>query len=331
MLNRVSYIDTRIFATDYWAPTKVDYTSLSAKFTHNPTTRSWYDVNVSVFRSKYKTNPGRFRDTEKKYLFGESYYVDESPFGFAYLPDPASGLADIRFGVGFSNSRDTSTTTTLNIRFNYESQLDRYNQVKVGAEMWYTDLDVKYGLYDAFLKDNTFNTAYRRFPIKGAIYLRDKLEFEGMVADLGLRVDYLNPQGEWYVYDDVHFGVLGQERGQHRRDPADRKDQDAGAAEPPPRGVVPDLRDREALLQLRSLLPAARSDNFFLLRQSGFDKSIVRIGDPSQPLPRTIAYELGYEQSLADEYLLAGDGLLQGHLGRSPAGFVREPQRLRGV
>ena len=72
VLNRVSYIDTRIFATDYWAPTRVDYTSLSAKFTHNPTTRSWYDVNVSVFRSKYKTIPGRFRDTEKKYLFGES-------------------------------------------------------------------------------------------------------------------------------------------------------------------------------------------------------------------------------------------------------------------
>jgi outer membrane receptor protein involved in Fe transport len=259
-------------------------------------------VNVQQF--KYNTNPGRFRDTERKYLFGESYYVDESPFGFTYLPDPASGLADIRFGVGFSNSRDTSTTTTLNVRFNYETQLDRYNQVKAGAEFIYTDLDVKYGLYDAFLKDNTFATSYRRFPIKGAIYIRDKLEFEGMVADLGLRADYLNPQGEWYTYDSYTSAFSGKN--------ADNIDEILPTEKiktqlllSPRLGVsFPITESAKLFFNYGHFYQQPTTDNLFLLRQSGFDKSIIRVGDPSQELPRTIAYELGYEQSLADEYLL---------------------------
>ena len=31
--------------------------------------------------------------------------------------------------------------------------------------------------------------------------LQDKLEFEGMVANVGVRLDYSDPQGEWYEYD----------------------------------------------------------------------------------------------------------------------------------
>jgi outer membrane receptor protein involved in Fe transport len=304
VLNRVSYIDTRIFATDYWAPSMTDILGLNAKFTHNPNAHSWYDVSVSVQQFKYQTNPGRFRDTEKKYLFGESYLVDESPFGFAYLPDPASGLADIRFGVGFSNSRDTSTSTQLNIRFNYETQLDRYNQVKAGAEFWYTDMDVKYGLYDAFLKDNVFNTAYRRFPIKGAIYLRDKLEFEGMVADLGLRADYLNPQGEWYVYDAYTSAFSGKNADNINEILPTEKIKTQLLLSPRLGVSFPISETAKLYFNYGHFYQQPVTDNIFLLRQSGFDKSIVRIGDPSQPLPRTIAYELGYEQSLSDEYLL---------------------------
>ena len=41
--------------------------------------------------------------------------------------------------------------------------------------MVYTDMDIHYGLYDAFLKDQTYSNSYRRFPIKAALYLKDKL------------------------------------------------------------------------------------------------------------------------------------------------------------
>ena len=57
--SRVSYIDTRIFATDYWAPTYTDYYSLNAKLSHALSARTYYDASVSMFRSEYNTYPGR--------------------------------------------------------------------------------------------------------------------------------------------------------------------------------------------------------------------------------------------------------------------------------
>jgi hypothetical protein len=45
-------------------------------------------------------------------------------------------------------------------------------------------------------------------------------------------------------------------------------------------------------------------DNLFLVRRSSFDNSITRFANPSAPFPKTVAYELGYEQNLFDEYLL---------------------------
>ena len=133
VMDRVSYIDTRIFATDYWAPSSINYHSYSVKFSHAPSANTFYDASLSVFSSVYNTNPGSLRDTSRVYKFGNSYYVDEAPFGFEYLPSPASGLEGIRFGVGFSNSRDTSVTTSYSLRFDLTSQLDKYNQIKTGA------------------------------------------------------------------------------------------------------------------------------------------------------------------------------------------------------
>ena len=45
-MNRVSYIDARIFAPDYWAPSTIDYSSYGGKFTNviNPTTL--YEIQI---------------------------------------------------------------------------------------------------------------------------------------------------------------------------------------------------------------------------------------------------------------------------------------------
>ena len=304
VLNQVSYIDTRIFATDYWAPTSTDYYSVSAKLSHALDAQSYYDASISMFRSSYSTNPGRGRDTSKIYKFGNTFYADESPFGFDSLPNPASGLADIRFGIGFSNSRDTSKVASYTARFDYTNQFDKFNQVKAGVEFIYTDQDIHYGLYDAKLKDNVFANGYNRFPIKGAVYLRDKLEFEGMVADLGVRMDYLNPQGTWYSYTAYTDAFSGN--GSAGIDTLLVKEPVEKQVLLSPRiGIsFPISENAKLFFNYGHFFQQPSVDNMFLLRQSSFDKSYVRVADPNAPLPRTVAYELGYEHSLAEEYLI---------------------------
>src|SRR5690606_4330530 len=42
----------------------------------------------------------------------------------------------------------------------------------------------------------------------------------------------------------------------------------------------------------------------FEIRYGAYTTQIQRIGDPNMPLPKTVAYELGFEQSLADLFLV---------------------------
>ncbi|MEW6511449.1 MAG: TonB-dependent receptor, partial [Bacteroidota bacterium] len=304
VLNRVSYIDTRIFATDYWAPTSTDYRSAGLKLSHTLGTKTYYDASVNVFRAEYNTNVGGLRDSLGLYYrFGENFYVNEAPFGFQYLPTPASGLANIRFGVGFSNSRDTSTTTVYRGRFDITSQIDKYNQFKAGAELVYTDQDIHYGLYDAFLKDATYSTAYQRKPVKGAVYLRDKLEFEGMVADIGVRLDYLNPGGDWFVFDPYNQALSGQFAPGIDTLLAKAPTEKQTYLSPRVGIAFPITEDAKLFFNYGHFYQQPTADQLFVLRRSGFDNSISRIADPNAPLPRTVQYELGYEHSLADEYL----------------------------
>jgi hypothetical protein len=304
VMDRVSYIDTRIFATDYWAPSTIDYTMIGGKLSHALSASTYYDLSLNVFRSEYNTHPVDFRDTSKIFKFGNDYYTDESPFGFDYLPNPSSGLADIRFGVGFSNSRDTSVVTTVTGRFDLTSQLDKYNQVKTGFEFVYTDQDIRYGLYDAFLKDNVFNTGWHRFPIKGALYVKDKLEFEGMVADLGIRVDYLNPQGSWYSYSPFASAFSGANAG-GLDTLLQRVTVEKQVKISPRLGVAfPITEEAKLFFNYGHFYQQPNPENLFLLRKADFDNSIIRLADPNAPLPRTVAYELGYEHSLFDEYLV---------------------------
>ena len=305
VLNRVSYIDTRIFATDYWAPTSTNYYSLGVKISHALSATTFYEAGISMFRSEYNTNPGALRDTRKIYKFGDNYYVDESPFGFDPLPSPASGLADIRFGVGFSNSRDTSRVTTYTGRFDITNQWDRYNQFKGGVELEYTNSDVHYGLYDAFLKDQTFSTSWNRYPLKGAVYVQDKLEFEGMIANLGIRLDYLNPGGEWYIYNPFDLAFSGTAAPGF--DTLLVKEQTKKQVLLSPRlGIAfPISEDAKLFFNYGHFRQQPQNpENLFLLLRSSFDQAITRVADPNAPLPWTVAYELGYEHSLFDEYLL---------------------------
>jgi hypothetical protein len=304
VMNRVSYIDTRIFATDYWCPTHTDYYSAGAKYTNALSAATYYEASVNMFRSEYNTNPGRLRDTNKVYKFGNGYYVDEAPFGFFPEPTPAAGLGNIRFGIGFSNTRDSSRVTSYTGKFDITSQLDKFNQVKAGLEFVYTDQNINYGMFDAKLKDNTYQTGYHRFPVKAAVYARDKLEFEGMVAELGLRLDYLNPQGDWYDYSwyTTAFSASGSAGLDTLLIKKPVKKQ---LVLSPRLGVSFPISDEAKLFfNYGHFYQQPWPDNMYLLRQSGFDQSYRRVSDPNAQQPRTIAYELGYEHSLFDEYLL---------------------------
>ena len=304
MSQGLSYIDSRIFSTDYWAPTTIDYRSGGAKVTHMLSTGTFYEASFFAFQSKYSTNPGRLRDNTIIMSFGNGYGVDEAPFGWE--PAPSTGITGLRMGVGMSNSRDTSKVTTYTTKFDITSQLDRVNQVKAGLEWVLTDANINYASIDAFLPaGGRYQSKFHTWPKRGVAYVQDKLEFEGMIANLGVRLDYIDPSGSWYSYTDpynpafsgTYSGgidtLIAQVRTKKRVDISPR----LGVA-------FPITESAKIFFNYGHMRSLASPDNLFLYRLDMFTHALLRMSDPNMLAPKTIAYELGYEQNLLDMLLV---------------------------
>ncbi len=306
-LSRVSYIDSRMFAPNYWAPSTIDYNAFSGKYTNVISPSTFYEIQVSQFTSKYKTGPAAYRDTAKIYKFGNSYYTDQAPTGFWEYPSTAVG--GMRMSVGFSNSRDSSTISYYQVKAELQSQIDKYNQVEAGGEFTYTDNNVHYASVDTYLPSGRSRSTWHTFPVRAALYAQDKLEFEGMVATLGLRLDYSNPGGDWY--DFSHYTSAFEASST----PIDFDTvltviKTIKQLDLSPRLAIafPITENSKLYFNYGHFRQMPTPDNLYLIRRYTDNNQVTRVADPNAPLPKTISYELGYEQNLFDEYLVRLSG-----------------------
>src|SRR5207249_1078438 len=95
-----SYRDAALFGSDYWAPSTIERSMLGVKFTHVLNSATFYDVGFHWFKTRYNTNPGQIRDTSNVFRFGNSYLVNEAPFGF---PSPFTPVIS---GIGSRMNMD---------------------------------------------------------------------------------------------------------------------------------------------------------------------------------------------------------------------------------
>lgn len=300
-----SYGDARIFAYDYWAPSLIDRYMLGARLSQVISDRSFYSTSLHWYKTLYRTNPRRMRDTRKLYKFGDNYFVDEAPYWF---PDPTAVTAGIgsrmNMNLGWSGSRDRSQLWYIDFRFDYTAQLDRYNQLQAGLEFIYTNNRVDYQQLDLRLPDNNTVSQWETNPTQGALYVKDKLEFEGMIADIGLRVDYSNPGGEWFPEDPFNpiFGTRGavDSVASYQTDPVETQ-----LYFSPRLGVsFPIAEQSKVYFNYGHFRTLPSPDDLYLVRYATADGTITRLANPNAVLPRTIQYELGYEQGLWDQFLL---------------------------
>ena len=306
-LDNRNFIDARMFGTDYWPISDVYRDVWGLKFTHMISGSTYYELSMQQFWSTYRTYPSRGRDTSRAYQFGSGYYIDEAPFGWADNPPLLNGIDGML--MGYTGGWDTSRIVATTLRGDFSSQLDKYNQVKTGVEFVTTNFKEKYGSIDNRLPDG--NTLYRwdKTPLRFSAYLQDKLEFEGMVANIGLRFEAVSAGGDWYQWKAF--------------DPAF----DRGVNVPIDTLVAQGLLKKASTQVITSLSPRLGvafpiSENAKLFFNYGHFRSIPQpedqflvsynlgkyevnyIANPNLPLPKTIAYECGYEQSIAEQFLL---------------------------
>jgi hypothetical protein len=302
-MNEANYADLQMYMNDYYCPTQVNMTSYGAKFTHALSNASMYEASLNYVLFQYNTNPGRARDTSRIYLFGNSYYVDEAPFGYSTKTN------EYYFGTNFTNtygqsgSRDTSKISNLTFKFDYSTQLNRFNLIKTGVEIVSTISNTNYATVNS-VNGATTTSRWNTYPYRASWYIQDKLEYQGMIANLGIRVDDSDPNGTWYDYsmfDSRLFGFasLGMDTTITR---IQIKKQ---VMVSPRLGVAfPVTEYAKLFFNYGHFYSMPQPEDLFLVRHDPTSGSVTRLANPNNPLPKTVAYELGYEHSLMDQFLI---------------------------
>lgn len=166
----------------------------SVTWNHALSTSTFYTVRLGDFRLWEREGPGKPYDQLVVPRAVSDAFGGQSNYEFygAYIDYTAAGdtvvvLSDEDFTQGYR-----SWTQSLN--FDMTSQVSAHHQLKLGAE--FKRLDLRNHIVSSL---NTYDiTTYYRFkPLQAAVYLQDKMEFQDMVINLGLRWDYLDPKSDY--------------------------------------------------------------------------------------------------------------------------------------
>ncbi len=296
------YAEGIVYGFDYYCPTDIYNHSFAAKVTHTLSSNTFHELSLERVGVLYRTEPRAMRDTSSVYQFGNSYFVDEAPFGF--MPLPSSGINGMRMGVGMSNSRDYSKIFTNSARWDLTSQVNQNNQVKLGLEAVFNDHQVDYGSIDITLPSGRPWYEWNKNPVRAAAYIQDKIEFKGLIANLGVRMDVSDANDQWYDLPVYNRDFFSSNYSEDLEDEVPKEDTSTKVYFSPRLGISHPITINSKLYfnygHFRSMPEAERL--YTVTRYT--DSSVGRIGNPNLDLSRTVAYELGYEHNILNQFLV---------------------------
>jgi len=270
-----------------------DSYTVFATFDHLLNARTFYTLIFSTIRNKQRS------------------FVFEDPFDLRHV-DPDRLIAPLAAGNTFYTGgtdmwHSNRETRTYVGKFDLTSQVTNTHQIKTGVEIRSHKLDfeefkiiparnesgIEIQPFQPALPppESPFNNRYSHEPAELAVYIQDKMEFDFMIVNVGLRYDYFNPNA--MVPTD-----LGDPRN-----PDKLKDADLKAKLSSRLGIAYPISDRGVLhfsygqfFQMPSFQ--------FLYANSEFEVQIGRLrtlmGNADLQPQQTTIYEVGLQQQLSD-------------------------------
>lgn|GEM_PF-568921 len=194
---------------------------------------------------------------------------------------------------------------TYSLKTEYQVQLNQYHDALAGIEMMYRDMEMQsieepQIPYDGLiaLPDGSpypdrgnFRDFYHRKPLEGAVYLRDKMEFEGLNVLIGLRYDFL-----------VHEESFVSES----RDNANAGNPGAIEANPstsrfsPRLGISHPITDQAKLYFNYGHFYQAPSYQYYYREATGARANSIIVGNPNLKYEKTVEYQFGVEARFAE-------------------------------
>lgn len=299
-----SQTESKIWYPEYYCLTDLNNQMYSAKLTHMLGQKSYYESSVEYSSTSWHTYPGAELDTtlDNDIFPGESeYLVNDAPYGFDWQLSPS--INSFMMGAK-SNSRDSTNTSRLKLRFDFTTQANSVNQIKTGIEVEKYSYEMSYGAINPALPSGRPWTEWNRYPYQIGAYLQDKMENKGWIATVGLRAEYFNPNGEWYDVDPYSKDLYSKNFLPEDEADIPKSRVDGMFTLLPRLGISHPITTNSKLYfnyghMRQKFLP----DYLFGVRRT-FGNAMNRIGNPAMPMEKTVMYELGYDQALFNDYLL---------------------------
>jgi outer membrane receptor protein involved in Fe transport len=112
---------------------------------------------------------------------------------------------------------------TYNISWDLTARLPPHHQIKTGINSSYENAQYIF-IRRPWIQDpdslGEFHDIFHIYPNRGAFYVQDKINFEGLIGDIGLRYDYWFPgkQVERAIADTMRFSITQTTRDNFYRD-----------------------------------------------------------------------------------------------------------------
>ncbi|OQX88752.1 hypothetical protein B6D60_01295 [candidate division KSB1 bacterium 4484_87] len=158
----------------------------SLVWTHVFNDRTFFSLKLNNFTTKYKQ------------------YIYEDPNDPRYVPERRlqdSGANAFASGGMEMWNFQRSTTTSL-AKWDLTSQITNTHQIKFGLEakrhkLWLHEFEVVPEGSNPIPPASSFNNnQYTHYPIEASAYLQDKMEFDYLIVNAGMRFDYFDPDAE---------------------------------------------------------------------------------------------------------------------------------------
>lgn len=182
------------------------------------------DRYTHVLSLSYIFGSSTFLDFKGSYYSSEGKsYLYEDPFDIRYMPTNTGDFQQYMFNPsrdadvevksnnydyafwGNDVGRSSSYERYYSLRFDITSQVDKNNLFKAGASgRWhdlkndYYNLQFSQTNYRPIIPDQSsaYHTFYKAKPYEFAAYLQDKIEFNELIINVGLRFDYFYSDGK---------------------------------------------------------------------------------------------------------------------------------------
>jgi outer membrane receptor protein involved in Fe transport len=169
--------------------------------------------NMFALSFNHMISSSIFYEAKMSYLDGYTgWYKFRNPSDPGYIPDwfDSDGTGPGFSWGGMERGHTVRTTKDLNAKLDLTWQIHKNHSIKTGVDFlgteinqewgnirnYYASSDREFSMYKPVLMPDSsvYSDIYDKKPYEFAAYLQDKMEFDEMTINFGVRYDYFNPR-----------------------------------------------------------------------------------------------------------------------------------------